>query len=749
MRKALNRVSAVFVCVQLAFACAAVGAQDSVIMPGLVKNFELPNFDPDSGFKDWEVFGSTARYVGEKLVITDLKLDLYDGKKTQIKRATFKSPLADVYPDLNEGGSNEQVEISGDRFILTGKRWLWSGKQDKIDIYSDVVLDISGKKPEDKTQIKSVEATFASGSEDNKFDFRKNVSVVNSQAKTFCDVLEVRAAKDAEGEDAKDHIKDIIAKGNVKFESDGRKSSSGYAKILPAENLVVLLEKPSLFDESSKASLSGARIEISRAKNTIKSFSDANTRSTAIIVDESDPAAPDTIFISSSDAVLSQPREGFSEFSFDKDVKVTSSKFKAEADSLRAYASPAKSGGSEISKIEGSGNVRLFKDSRMASAKRLEVFPAKGETWLTDSAKLEEREKGMTLESKLIILLQNSQTALAISDKKNPADFVVVTLSGGMEDLEPSAARNKVKGDSKTVIKSRNLKSVKKGEANILSFSGDVSVASEGMNAVCAVMDVYADSVDAEGSSASIRQIVAAKDVVMTHEDYVAKSQIAYIFPKVDSDSKGEKKPTETSHRFVEMLISPDKPDERPSIILPHMDGVGLEKTASSDGEAKKNGEPTRIVSNRQSLVGGVKADRYFFEGDVKITGDGVDGSCDRIEVVMLKPQAGAAIPQGQERGIDKIILFGNVKMTQGLKVATCGRADVYPKAGTVVMTDNPVVINNEDNTRAEGPRIVYVNGTKGVRIEPLLEEQFNSIDDSQTPPKRPTLLLPAIGSKD
>ncbi len=747
MRKVFSRLSAVFICAQVVACGAAFAASDSVIMPGLVKNFELPNFDPDSGFKDWEVFGSTARYVGEKIVITDLKLDLYDGKKTQVKRATFKSPLADVYPDLNEGGSNEKVEISGDGFNLTGKRWLWSGKQDKIDIYSDVVLDISGKKPEDKTQIKSVEATFSTGSEENSFDFRKNVSVVNAQAKTLCDVLEVRTLKNAEGKSAQEGVKHIEAKGNVKFDSDGRKSTSGYAKIIPADDLVVLLEKPSLFDEASKASLSGARIEISKAKNTIKSFSDANTRSTAIIVDESDSSAPDTIFISSKEALLSQPKEGFSEFSFEGDVKVTSSKFKAEADSLMAHASPSKSGGSEITKIEGLGDVRLFKDSRTASAKRLEVFPAKGETWLTDSARLEEREKGMTLESKSIILLQNSQTALAISDKKNPKDFVVVTLSGGMEDLDPSVAAGKAGGNSKTVIKSRNLKSVKKGEANILSFTGDVGVSSEGMNSSCQVMDVYADSVDAEGGSAAIRQIVAAKDVVVTHEDYVAKSQIAYIFPKVEADSKSGKKPAETSHRFVEMLISPDKPEERPSIILPHMDGVGLEKSQMS-ADSPQGGEPTRIVSNRQSLVGGTKADRYFFEGDVEITGDGVKGSCDRIEVVMLKPQAGAQA-QSKERGIDKIILFGNVKMEQGLKVATCGRADVYPKAGTVVMTDNPVVINNEDNTRAEGPRIVYVNGTKGVRIEPMLEEQFNAIDDSQTPPKRPTLLLPAIGTKD
>ena len=60
-------------------------------------------------------------------------------------------------------------------------------------------------------------------------------------------------------------------------------------------------------------------------------------------------------------------------------------------------------------------------------------------------------------------------------------------------------------------------------------------------------------------------------------------------------------------------------------------------------------------------------------------------------------------------------------------------------------MTDNPVVYNREDNTRAAGEKIVYNKGSKRVAI--LNETAAPKADDfSEAEKKRPTVVLPEFG---
>ena len=44
------------------FVGASLFAQDSSMrmLPGTVKNFELPSFDERTGYKEWEIFGAQA-----------------------------------------------------------------------------------------------------------------------------------------------------------------------------------------------------------------------------------------------------------------------------------------------------------------------------------------------------------------------------------------------------------------------------------------------------------------------------------------------------------------------------------------------------------------------------------------------------------------------------------------------------------------------------------------------------------------
>ena len=75
--------------------------------------------------------------------------------------------------------------------------------------------------------------------------------------------------------------------------------------------------------------------------------------------------------------------------------------------------------------------------------------------------------------------------------------------------------------------------------------------------------------------------------------------------------------------------------------------------------------------------------------------------------------------------------MTGNVKLSQGLKDVSCGRADIYVDEEIAVLNDNPVVVNREDNSRASGHRIVYNKGNKSVLVESQEKSPVQSRDAS------------------
>ncbi len=729
----------------LGLANFAAAQSDMRMLPGVIENFELPNFDETSGYKDWELFGETAQYIShEKIDITQLKLDVYDGKETQVKKLTFTSPKASVSAKSSEAKSTDTLKIFADGFMLDGKDWHWYAKTSKLDIAQDVFVNFE-KAPAPKMTIKSQSATFTHVGDNNTFLFKGGVIIERLDMKTSCDELSAVASKSG-GASSKDGIKEVVAKGHVNFIQGAKSATGGIALISPSEETVTLLERPELKDADSKSSLTGAKIFLDKQQQSISSFSDDKIRACAVIIDERRKSS-DIMVVSSDKIVLSQkPAEKRSYFDFMGRVEVISSQFNAHCDTLRASSLTGKNGSNEIDKIDGNGNVKLLKDGKVAAAESLEIFPEKSETWLQKNASLEDESKGIRLDADTIILLQEQNSALAIADKQDASKKVVTTINQGASRAFEGAQ----KPSGKTVINSGLLHTKKYEKGTVLNFSSGVEIISDDAKATCKKMDVYADNIGNDGEKVSIKQIVASEDVVITQENYVAEAELAHIFPKVE-DEKTSEKPSEkpAAHRFVELLISEKNPAKRPLIKLPELENTGLEdskKTANKDAKISH----TIISSDKQTLVNTPSADRYFFEGNVKISGRQMQGSCEKIEVIMRKKPEPVVIskdvkPLEKSKVLDKIIMSGNVQIAQGLKQASCGKAEIYPLKETIVLTQNPLVINKEDNTRAVGARIIYVNGQKGVSIESGLEDE----DDEGKPIlKRPTIILPSWDKK-
>jgi lipopolysaccharide export system protein LptA len=68
------------------------------------------------------------------------------------------------------------------------------------------------------------------------------------------------------------------------------------------------------------------------------------------------------------------------------------------------------------------------------------------------------------------------------------------------------------------------------------------------------------------------------------------------------------------------------------------------------------------------------------------------------------------------------MLATGNVHLIQGDREAACGRAEVLPEQEKVILSEHPVIVDHDQNTRAAGKKITMLRGQRQVLIdEPIL----------------------------
>ena len=252
-------------------------------------------------------------------------------------------------------------------------------------------------------------------------------------------------------------------------------------------------------------------------------------------------------------------------------------------------------------------------------------------------------------------------------------------------------------------------------------------------------MDVFTQS-DAKRTN-SPKKIVATDNVVVVRKDYSAEAEKAVIYPRLKTEA--EKDGAKKRHRFVELSTDPSNPGKRPRITLPPFKSIGMKDSATA---SKVKPSKTVITSDRQWLDSSDRLDRYYFQGAVKVKGTDMDASCEKIEVKMRPSK------RDGKKEISQIAMTENVNIVQELKEVKCGRADIYADEQMIALSDNPVVINREDNSRAAGYRIIYNKGSQSVVVEgetdgqqqaqPEFARPTTPEEDEQARP-RPTIKLP------
>ena len=97
----------------------------------------------------------------------------------------------------------------------------------------------------------------------------------------------------------------------------------------------------------------------------------------------------------------------------------------------------------------------------------------------------------------------------------------------------------------------------------------------------------------------------------------------------------------------------------------------------------------TEITSDQMEMQGSVDRNLFYFTGNVHVTGNNLDITCDRLTVVAFREGPKDATV-GEFGAVESIVAIGNVAITQGSRTAMAGKAEVDPRAGTVTLSDKP-----------------------------------------------------------
>lgn len=105
------------------------------------------------------------------------------------------------------------------------------------------------------------------------------------------------------------------------------------------------------------------------------------------------------------------------------------------------------------------------------------------------------------------------------------------------------------------------------------------------------------------------------------------------------------------------------------------------------------------------------------FRDKVVVSGNNLKLYCDFLQVIAIR-KGDLSETIGQYGQFKSLIATGNVRIVQGDREATCGRAEVFPGEDRIVLSEAPVVRSLDNEYVAEGPRLVLYRGQRRAVIE-------------------------------
>jgi lipopolysaccharide export system protein LptA len=120
--------------------------------------------------------------------------------------------------------------------------------------------------------------------------------------------------------------------------------------------------------------------------------------------------------------------------------------------------------------------------------------------------------------------------------------------------------------------------------------------------------------------------------------------------------------------------------------------------------------EKTVITSDQLDVINTEKGNQFIFSGSVKIAGSDFIALCDRMEVRTDSSE------ENDFGAISVINAIGNVTIRQGDRIATAGKAVIYPEINEVILEDQPTV--RDGRGTVSGYRMILHGADRKITVE-------------------------------
>lgn len=136
---------------------------------------------------------------------------------------------------------------------------------------------------------------------------------------------------------------------------------------------------------------------------------------------------------------------------------------------------------------------------------------------------------------------------------------------------------------------------------------------------------------------------------------------------------------------------------------------------------AEPEGPSTIITSQNLDMQSTDDESTFVFTGLVTVLGNNMQLRCDRLEAVTTRAQKDILRDKektslGQVGKFKSLVATGRVRIEQGDRVATCGRAVVLPGEERITLTEDPMVRDGEST--AVGETITLLRGQRRAIID-------------------------------
>ncbi|MEO7412741.1 MAG: LptA/OstA family protein [Opitutaceae bacterium] len=100
------------------------------------------------------------------------------------------------------------------------------------------------------------------------------------------------------------------------------------------------------------------------------------------------------------------------------------------------------------------------------------------------------------------------------------------------------------------------------------------------------------------------------------------------------------------------------------------------------------------------------------FRDKVLVTGNNLKLTCDFLTVIAIRKDDGAAA-LGKYGYFKSLVATGNVRIVQGDREATCGRAEIFPGEDKIVLSENPLVRDTGNESSFTAPVLELYRGQR------------------------------------